>query len=86
MAFQFGPRTWRVDPGWYGTIVVEAEGTNEGLADLQARCHSAFPTRNDNRGQGSSRDEERKRVFRIWRERRRVLSTIAAWRFRLTGQ
>ncbi|KAG6877365.1 hypothetical protein C0995_007647, partial [Termitomyces sp. Mi166 len=27
-----------VDPGWYGTIVVETEGTNEALADLQDRC------------------------------------------------
>jgi hypothetical protein len=50
-------------------IVVEAEGTNEGLADLQNRCHSAFPARNDSEGQGS-RDEERRRVFRILRERR----------------
>lgn len=50
-------------------VVVEAEGTNEGLADLQARCNSAFPPRNDDRGQGS-RDEERKRVFRVLRERR----------------
>lgn len=26
-----------IDQGWCGVIVVEAEGTNEGLADLQAR-------------------------------------------------
>ena len=67
--FQFGSKTWHIDPGWYGMVVVEAEGTNEGLADLQARCHSAFPPRNDDKGQGS-RDEERKRVFRVLRERR----------------
>ncbi|KAF9653626.1 hypothetical protein BDM02DRAFT_3135101 [Thelephora ganbajun] len=66
--FQFGSSTWHMDPGWYGTVVVEAEGTNEGLADLQSRCHSAFPARNDSKGQGS-RDEERRRVFRILRER-----------------
>ena len=24
--------SWLVDPGWYGRVVVEAEGTNEGLA------------------------------------------------------
>lgn len=28
---------------WAGTIVVESEGTNEGLAELQERCGSAFP-------------------------------------------
>jgi len=66
--FQFVSNTWTIDPGWYGTVVVEAEGTNEGLADLQSRCHSAFPARTDSKGQGS-RDEERKRVFRILRER-----------------
>ncbi|KAG9031285.1 hypothetical protein FRB95_002925 [Tulasnella sp. JGI-2019a] len=33
--------TQMVDPGWYGTIVIEAEGTNEGLADLQARVGNA---------------------------------------------
>ena len=67
--FQFGSRAWHIDPGWYGTVVVEAEGTNEGLADLQGRCRSAFSARGDSRGQGS-KDEERKRVFRIIRERR----------------
>lgn len=28
---------------WAGSVVVEAEGTNEGLAELQARCGTAFP-------------------------------------------
>ncbi|KAJ7773531.1 hypothetical protein B0H14DRAFT_3095998 [Mycena olivaceomarginata] len=32
-----------VDSGWYGTIVVETEGTNESLADLQDRCPGARP-------------------------------------------
>lgn len=67
--FQFGSNIWHVDPGWYGIVVVEAEGTNEGLADLQSRCHSAFAVRSESEGQGS-RDEERRRVFRILRERR----------------
>jgi len=67
--FQHGSKAWNIDPGWYGTVVVEAEGTNEGLADLQSRYPSAFPPRNDNKGQGS-RDEERRLVFRILRERR----------------
>jgi len=51
-----------------GTVVVEAEGTNEGLADLESRCRSAIPARNDSKGQGT-RDDERRRVFRILRER-----------------
>ncbi|EJU01780.1 hypothetical protein DACRYDRAFT_79392 [Dacryopinax primogenitus] len=29
-----------VDAGWDGRIIVETEGTNEGLADLQLRCSS----------------------------------------------
>ncbi|KAF9788126.1 hypothetical protein BJ322DRAFT_607200 [Thelephora terrestris] len=66
--FQSGSSTWHIDPGWYGAVVVEAEGTNEGLADLQSRCHSAFPPRNESEGQGS-RDEERRKMFRILRER-----------------
>lgn len=47
-----------VDPGWYGVIIVEAEGTNEGLADLQARC-----------AWGGGKGEE-KRVYRVLREKR----------------
>lgn len=69
MSFQFGSNTWDIDPGWYGTVVVEAEGTNEGLADLESRYIPTPPAQNDNKGQGS-RDEERRRVFRIVRERR----------------
>jgi len=64
----FGSGNWTIDRGWYGTVVVEAEGTNEGLADLQDRCKAAFPARVSARGQ-SSRAEERRRVFRILRER-----------------
>ncbi|TCD61644.1 hypothetical protein EIP91_008132 [Steccherinum ochraceum] len=66
---------WLIDPGWYGSVVVETEGTNEGLADLQARCRGAFPVR----AEGASTDmspermhrEERRTVFRILRERSR---------------
>jgi hypothetical protein len=39
-----------VDPGWHGLVVIDTEGTNEGLADLQARVgNSVFlvPTRTD---------------------------------------
>ncbi len=27
-----------IDVGWEGVVFIEAEGTNEGLEDLQARC------------------------------------------------
>lgn len=70
---------WLVDPGWYGTVVVEAEGTNEGLADLQERCRGAFPIRATGAAAGlgvsperAAREEERRNVFRILREKRYV--------------
>ncbi|TBU40092.1 hypothetical protein BD309DRAFT_368586 [Dichomitus squalens] len=69
---------WFIDPGWYGTVVVEAEGTNEGLADLQDRCRGAFPIRaigaNPSLSVSPEREarmEERRSVFRIMRERSR---------------
>ncbi|KAJ3778585.1 hypothetical protein FB446DRAFT_631726 [Lentinula raphanica] len=66
-----------VDPGWYGKVVVETEGTNEALADLQDRCGpGAFPPRagsNVQRMTGNEREKEReaKMVWRILRERSR---------------
>lgn len=58
-----------VDPGWYGTIVVETEGTNEALADLQERSGpGAFPPR---AGGPVKRDVDNRDVFRIVRERSR---------------
>ncbi|KAH9829860.1 uncharacterized protein C8Q71DRAFT_717794 [Rhodofomes roseus] len=63
---------WLVDPGWYGRVIVEAEGTNEGLADLQVRCGRAFPPRAVGaRAGGEQATEERSFVFRILRERSR---------------
>ncbi|KAH9925787.1 uncharacterized protein B0H18DRAFT_1008346 [Fomitopsis serialis] len=63
---------WLVDPGWYGRVVVEAEGTNEGLADLQKRCGSAFPPRAVGaRAGGEQATQERSFVFRILREKSR---------------
>jgi hypothetical protein len=54
-----------VDAGWYGRIVVETEGTNEGLADLQDRCGlGAFPPR-----AGSIKEKDGKKVFRLLREK-----------------
>ena len=60
-----------VDSGWYGTIVVETEGTNEHLADLQDRCgRGAFPPRAA--APGRARDRDLLKVFRILREKRHV--------------
>lgn len=57
-----------MDSGWYGTVVVETEGTNESLADLQERCGpGAFPPR---AGEHGRRENEARLVFRILRERR----------------
>jgi len=64
------------DAGWYGTVVVEAEGTNEGLADLQERCGpGVFPPRAGGKiggggGNSYSKEAESLKVFRILRERR----------------
>ncbi|KAI0700294.1 hypothetical protein BC835DRAFT_1266446 [Cytidiella melzeri] len=64
---------WIVDPGWFGTVVVETEGTNEGLADLQARCRGPLPQRGPMRVDQAQWEgwEERRVVFRILRERSR---------------
>ena len=62
-----------VDPGWYGTVVMEAEGTNEGLADLQERCGSGvFPPRAKNviPNPGNLKPRDGKKVFRLLREKR----------------
>ncbi|KAG5635113.1 hypothetical protein H0H81_012404 [Sphagnurus paluster] len=64
-----------VDPGWYGTIVVETEGTNESLADLQDRCGpGAFPPRAAAIAgrKPTALDKDGKLVFRILREKRQV--------------
>lgn len=61
-----------VDPGWYGTIVVETEGTNESLADLQSRCGpGAFPPRPRSVKGESQVEKEARLVFRILREKSR---------------
>ena len=63
-----------VDSGWHGTVVVETEGTNEALGDLQERCGpGAFPARFRARSvhpQISQIQIENKKVFRILREKR----------------
>lgn len=63
-----------IDPGWYGTVIVEAEGTNEGLADFQARCGpGAFPPRADNVTSKMRNEKEKgsRRVYRVLREKSR---------------
>ncbi|KAF9448079.1 hypothetical protein P691DRAFT_670166 [Macrolepiota fuliginosa MF-IS2] len=62
-----------VDPGWYGTIVVETEGTNESLADLQDRCGpGAFPPRvRGAHAPVTQAQVENRKVFRILREKSR---------------
>lgn len=72
-----------VDSGWYGTIVVETEGTNEALADLQDRCGpGAFPPRPKNLSARATQAQvENRKVFRILRERRRVGFGRLPWVF-----
>lgn len=68
-----------VDPGWWGTIVVETEGTNEGLADLQDRCKTkAFPARiagtdkiAKNAKAGSKGEKEPSKIYKLLRDRSR---------------
>ncbi|KAJ7100662.1 hypothetical protein B0H15DRAFT_770397 [Mycena belliarum] len=61
-----------VDPGWYGTIVVETEGTNEALADLQDRCPGAFPPRAGGPPTVTLKEaKDAKKVFKILREKSR---------------
>ena len=65
---------WVIDPGWFGTVVVETEGTNEGLADLQARCRGAvIPRRGEQLSPEQLQLNDRRMVFRIVRERRYVV-------------
>ncbi|KAE9391533.1 hypothetical protein BT96DRAFT_831917 [Gymnopus androsaceus JB14] len=63
-----------VDPDWYGRIVIETEGTNEALADLQERCGMAeFPTAQGRRVRNKKREQEweGRMVYRILPERSR---------------
>ncbi|KAJ7901571.1 hypothetical protein B0H13DRAFT_1621883 [Mycena leptocephala] len=61
-----------VDPGWYGTVVVETEGTNEALADLQDRCPGAFPPRAGGPQTVQLKEhKDAKKVFKILREKSR---------------
>ncbi|EIW75534.1 hypothetical protein CONPUDRAFT_65536 [Coniophora puteana RWD-64-598 SS2] len=63
-----------VDPGWHGTVVLEAEGTNEGLADLQDRCGPrAFPPRAESVAERMRGERAKgcRKVWRVLRERSR---------------
>ena len=66
-----------IDAGWNGKIVVEAEGTNEGLADLQVRCWGAFPPRTGAGAELVKKSERERCVWRILRERRCVSSALS---------
>jgi hypothetical protein len=59
-----------VDPSWRGTVVVEAEGTNEGLADLHARCRGVYQRRAGDIAPPLG--EKERMVWRVLRERRYV--------------
>ena len=64
-----------IDPGWYGKVVLESEGTHEGLADLQARCgHGVFPPRAETLAtkMRNEKEKDNRRVWRILREKRYV--------------
>ena len=69
-----------VDPGWYGTVVVETEGTNESLADLQDRCGpGVFPPRPrtfNGYNKGEAADRDGRFVFRVLREKRWDFATF----------
>ncbi|KAH0828741.1 hypothetical protein J3R83DRAFT_3164 [Lanmaoa asiatica] len=63
-----------IDPGWYGTVVIESEGTNEGLTDLQARCGpGVFPPRAETLAtkMRNEKEKENRRVWRVLREKSR---------------
>lgn len=59
---------WVVDPDWFGSVVVEIEGTNEGREDLQARC-----SKMTGRAGPDGEAEDSKTAWRILRERRSVI-------------
>ncbi|KAI6040726.1 hypothetical protein EDC04DRAFT_2566574 [Pisolithus marmoratus] len=60
-----------IDPNWYGTVVVEVEGTQEGLADLQDRCGpGVFPPRAE-AITGIVKGVGRRRIWRVIREKSR---------------
>lgn len=62
-----------VDSGWYGTIVVETEGTNEHLGELQERCgKGVFPPKLTPMGQPRLvKNPDALKVWRILREKSR---------------
>ncbi|KAF9519760.1 hypothetical protein BS47DRAFT_1358063 [Hydnum rufescens UP504] len=62
--------TQLIDLAWDGTVYIEAEGTNEGLQDLQARCGNTISlASNASRATitGGTRTAKGKSVFRMIR-------------------
>ncbi|KAG9042171.1 hypothetical protein FS837_011191 [Tulasnella sp. UAMH 9824] len=63
-----------IDAGWHGIVVIDAEGTNEGLADLQGRIGNAvtlFPTKTLTGGRVPPAVSGGKSVFRLLRDKSR---------------
>lgn len=63
-----------VNAKWAGAVVIEAEGTNEGLADLLGRCGDTVTASLNIAGSLSSKlgKGDAGRVFRLLRDRRYV--------------
>jgi hypothetical protein len=60
--------------------VVETEGTNEALADLQDRCPGAFPPRAGGPQTVQLKEhKDAKKVFKILREKRYALLPISTF-------
>jgi hypothetical protein len=62
-----------VDEGWYGTVVLEAEGTNEGLEELLERVGYRAADGQPIPGWKPPGIGDRRRMWRILREKRCVV-------------
>jgi hypothetical protein len=67
---QGGTGTAVVDEGWYGTVVLETEGTNEGLEDLLGRVGYNAANGQPIHGWRTPEAGDPRRMYRILRERR----------------
>ncbi|GJJ07489.1 hypothetical protein Clacol_001691 [Clathrus columnatus] len=70
-----------VDPKWVGTVVVEAEGTNEGLGDFLGRCgeHVAAKAATATGGLSNTMGKgDAGRAFRLIRSKSRPVTTTSA--------
>lgn len=58
-----------VDAGWTGTLIIETEGTNEGMAELRERLGAPPP--GTKRRSTAGPPKERARAWRLLRDRSR---------------